>query len=335
MAGLGTGNATLLDWAKTRDPNGKTAKIVELLAQTNGMLEDMSWREGNQATGHVTSVRTGLPNVYWRLVNQGVQPSKSTSAQITEGIGMLEAWSEVDVELANLEADVSAYRMSESTAFLEAMSQEFASTCIYGNSSISPEEFNGLAIRYSSLTAAGNSQNVIGGNNASGSDQTSIYLVGWGDQTVHGIFPKGSAAGLEQFDYGEQTAETTAGLPGARMRVYQERFVWKGGLCVKDWRYVVRICNIDTGNLVSGSNPAPITTLMIKALHRIPNLNACRPVFYMNRSVFEYLDLQRRADVISGGQLKYEVVDGKAMYTFRNIPVKIMDSILNTESVVS
>lgn len=335
MAGLGTGNLTLADWAKTRDPNGKTARIIELLAQTNGMLEDMSWREANGATGHVTSIRTGLPTVYWRLVNQGVQPSKSTVGQITEGMGMLEAWSEVDKALADLEADVSAFRYSESQAFLEAMSQEFAQTVIYGNSSISPEEFNGLAIRYSSLTAAGNSQNVLSGNNASGSEQTSIYLVGWGDNTVHGIFPKGSMAGLEQNDFGEVTVETTAGLPGARMRAYQEQFVWKGGLVVKDWRYVVRICNIDTANLIAGTNPAAITTLMIKALHRIPNLNACRPVFYMNRSAFEYLDLQRRADVISGGQLKYDVVDGKALYTFRGIPVKIMDAILNTEAVVS
>jgi len=334
MALLGAGNLTLADWAKRYDPNGRIARIVELLSQTNSILDDMVYIQGNLPTGNRTSVRTGLPQVFWRLLNNGVQPSRSTTAQIDEGCGMLEAWSEVDCALAELSDDVPGFRLSESMSFLEAMGQEAAQTIIYGNSGVSPEEFNGFAIRYSS-TSAGNGQNVLLAGTASGSDQSSIYLVGWGDITVHGLFPKGSQAGLQHKDLGEVTVETTAGLPGARMRAFQDQFVWKMGLCVKDWRYVVRIANIDTGNLIANSSPANITTSMIKAIHRIPNLNACKPIFYMNRSVFEYLDLQRRAEVITGGQLNYELVDGKAIYMFRGIPVKIVDQLTITEAVVS
>src|SRR5207344_1383596 len=98
MPALGTGNLTLADQAKRTDSTGKVAAIVELLQQSNEILDDMVWKEGNLETGH----RTGVPAVAWRLLNQGVIPSKSTTAQIDEQAGMLEAWSEVDKDLIML-----------------------------------------------------------------------------------------------------------------------------------------------------------------------------------------------------------------------------------------
>lgn len=331
MATIGTKN-NLLDIAKRLDPDGKIAKIVELLSQTNGIVEDIPFKEANEMTSHLTTVRTGLPTVYWRLLNAGVQPSKSTTAQIKEGIGMLEAWAVCDVKLAELSGNEKAYRLSEATAFLEAMNQEAAQTIIYGNSSTAPEEFNGLAIRYSSSSAT-NGQNVIKGGGAS-SDNTSIYLVCWGEQTVHGIYPKGSKAGIDHKDLGVQVEQNANGVTGAQMEVYKEKFNWNMGIALKDWRYVVRICNIDVSDLATGS-AADITGLMIRAIHRIPNLNMGKPVFYMNRTVFQYLDLQRRTAVTAGGQLDYSVVDGKAIYMFRGIPVKIVDALLETEATVA
>jgi len=41
MATKTSGALTLADWAKRQDPNGGTAMIVELLSQTNEILEDM------------------------------------------------------------------------------------------------------------------------------------------------------------------------------------------------------------------------------------------------------------------------------------------------------
>lgn len=331
MATIGTKN-NLLDIAKRLDPDGKIAKIVELLSQTNGIVEDIPFKEANEMTSHLTTVRTGLPTVFWRLLNAGVQPSKSTTAQIKEGIGMLEAWAVCDVKLAELSGNEKAYRLSEATAFLEAMNQEAAQTIIYGNSSVAPEEFNGLAIRYSSTSAA-NGQNIIKSTGA-GSDNMSIYLVCWGEQTVHGIYPKGSKAGIDHKDFGAQVEQNAGGVTGAQLEVYKEKFNWNMGIALKDWRYVVRICNIDVSDLATGS-AADLTGLMIRSIHRIPNLNMGKPVFYMNRTAFQYLDLQRRTAVTAGGQLDYSVVDGKAIYMFRGIPVKIVDALLESEAVVS
>ena len=333
MALLNANALTLADHAKRLDPDGKTPKIVELLEQSNEILMDALYVEGNLPTGHRTTVRTGLPTVAWRLMNQGVQPSKSTTAQIDEACGILEAWSEVDKEVAELNGNVSSFRLSEASSFVEAMNQEFASTLFYGNSSLSPAEFNGLAVRYSSLSAA-NAQNIISGG-GSGSDNASIWLVGWGGQSLTCIFPKGSKAGLDHEDLGLETAETSAGIAGTRMRVYRDHWTMKCGIALRDWRYVVRIPNLDVSNLVAKTSAADLIELMIKAIHRIPNLSACKPVFYMNRSVLQMLDIQKRDDVQAGGQLSYDVVDGKQVVSFRGIPVRKVDALLDTESAVS
>ena len=80
MATLAQSVLTLADWAKRLDPDGKVPAIVEMLSQTNEVLADMLFKEGNLPTGERTTIRTGLPSVYWRLLNQGVAPSKSTTA---------------------------------------------------------------------------------------------------------------------------------------------------------------------------------------------------------------------------------------------------------------
>lgn len=324
---------TLTDVVKRMDPDGKIADIVEMLSQTNEVLMDMGWKEGNLPTGHQTTVRTGLPSVFWRQFNQGVAVSKSTTAQVTEGIGMLEAWSEVDKDEAELNGNLAAFRLSEARPFLEAMNNEMASTLFYGNSAIDPEEFSGFNIRYSSLSAA-NAQNIVDAGGTQ-SDNSSIYLVVWGDQTVHGIYPKGSKAGLDHEDLGLTTVETSAAVGGSRMRAYQDRWQWKCGLVLKDWRYAVRICNIDISNLVAQSSNADLTEAMIKAMYRIPQLGAGKPVFYMNRTCLEFLDIQRRDAVSTGGQLSYEVLDGKRVASFRGIPIRVVDALLETESRVT
>lgn len=329
MAVLNPNALTLLDWAKRLDPDGKVPKIVELLAQTNEILTDMQWREGNLPTGHRVTIRTGLPDVYWRLLNAGVPTSKSTTAQIDEQTGLLEAWSEVDTDLAMLNGNLSSFRLSEAKAFLEAMNQEMASTLLYGNGSLSPAEFTGLSVRYSDLTTP-NGANIL---DAEGSTAlTSIWLVGWGDETVFGLFPKGSTAGLTHRDYGEQTIEVTAGIAGSRMRALQERYQWKAGICVKDWRYVVRIANVGT-TLLGTTNEPDLIDLLEHAVELLPN-RLGTPVLYMNRTVRRHLRRKVRQDVTAGGGLTFENVAGKPVLMFGEVPIRTVDAILNTEDLV-
>jgi hypothetical protein len=332
MGALNSYVQTLADYAKKLDPDGSIAPVVELLNQTNEILQDILWKEGNLTTGHRVTVRTGLPAVYWRLMNQGIPSSKATTAQVDEACAVLESWSTIDKLIAELGGNLAANRLDEAVAHIEAMGQELASTLFYG-AATNPEEFIGLAARYSSLSAV-NGQNIISGKGA-GSDNSSIWLVGWGNNSIFGIYPKGTQAGLEREDMGLTTVTTSTTIGGGNMRAYQEKFCWQCGIALKDWRYVVRICNIDISNLVAKSSAADLIELMIKAIHRIPNIASVKPVFYMNRTCFQMLDIFRRDDVISGGGLSFETVDGKTQYSFRGIPVRLCDVLTEAEEAVS
>lgn len=330
MATLAANNPTLLDVSKRLDPDGKIDTIVELLNQSNEVLTDMSWVEGNLPTGHKTTVRTGLPTPTWRKLYGGVQPTKSTTAQITDSCGMLEAYAEVDKALADLNGNTAAFRLSEDAAHIEAISQEHASTLFYGNEGTEPEAFTGFAPRYNSLSAQ-NADNIVNAS-GSGSDNTSIWLCVWGPQTGFGVYPKGSQAGLQMSDKGQVTIENVDGN-GGRMEGYRTHYRWDAGLVIRDWRYFVRICNIDISDLGTIANTKNIINWMVQATERIPSFGRGRAVFYMNRTLREKLRLGILERVASN--LTWETVEGKRVMVFDDIPVRRTDALVNTEAVVS
>lgn len=333
MAALSTGQLTLADWAKRLDGDGKIPVVAELLSQSNEIMEDAVFVQGNTPTGHRVVIRTGLPTVYWRSLNQGVPRSKSTTAQVDESIGMLEAYADVDKDLAELNGDISAFRTSEDTAFIESMNQTQASTMFYGNPATDARQYLGLAPRYSAISGAGNSQNILDGGGTS-TNNTSIWLVGWGENSVFCTFPKGSKAGLSHEDMGIWPVQDAN---GNTYQAYRTHYQWKNGLVVKDWRYVVRICNINTANLVANSAAADLLALMSRALDRIYNFSNVRLSFYMNRTVFSILRLQalNKSNNALGVETAIDQF-GRAQkwLSFSGVPLRRVDQLLNTESRV-
>ena len=330
------GAVTLLDFAKSINPDGTTAAVVELLNQTNEVLDDMLWIEGNLPTGHRSTIRTGLPTVVWRQLYGGVPPSKSVRAQVDDSCGMLEARSEVDKDIAELNGNTAAFRLSEADSFLESMNQTFVQTLFYGDTSVNPERFLGLSARYSSSSAT-NGQNVIKAGGATANNNNSIWLIGWGENTVTGIFPKGSMAGLIHQDLGEIDAFDGN---NNRFRAFADRFQWKCGLAVRDWRYAVRIANIDQTNLLTdtGGTTYKLIELMIKAQARIPALKKCRPVFYVNRTISEMLKIQAMNKSTSALSLTAgadQFGNQQFVTNFMGIPIRMCDQLLTTEALVS
>lgn len=330
MSTLTVNNPTLLDLAKATDPDGSIARVVEILNQRNEVLEDMPWMEGNLPTGHRTTIRSGLPTPTWRKLYGGVQPTKSRRVQVTDNCGMLEDYAEVDKALADLNGNTEAFRISEDRAHIEGMSQEMAQTLFYGNEGSEPEAFTGLAPRFNSLSAE-NADNIIDAFSGSGGDLTSIWLIVWGENSVHGIVPKGSKTGVQMTDKGQVTVENADGNNG-RMEAYRTHYRWDCGLTVRDWRQIVRIANIDVSELGTIANTKNIINWMVQAAERVDNLNAGRPVFYMNRTIREKLRLGILEKI--SNNLTWETVAGKRVMTFDDIPVKRVDQILKTESRV-
>jgi hypothetical protein len=326
---------TLQDIARREDPNGKIDKIVEMMTQTNEILQDMHWQEGNLPTGHKTTIRSGLPAVAWRMLNYGVKDSKSTTTQVTDTCGMLEAYAEIDKKLADLNGNTAEFRLSEDRAFLESMNQEFARTLIYGDKS-KPEQFVGLAPRFSTVqTAAANTaENVIDAG-GTGNNNTSIWLVGWGPNTVFGIYPKGLKSGVQHEDLtaGHPGGITLTDANGGKYQGYRTHYQWDCGLCVRDWRYVVRIANIDVTTLGTASAP-DLVDLMVQAEELLPDNaeSGTHLSFICNKTIRSFLRRQIMNKTIY--QLTQETVAGKHVTMFDGIPIRRTDAILNTETRV-
>ena len=326
MAVIGETVATLGDIAKMLDANGKIDKIVEMLGQTNEVLDDMMFKEGNLPTGHKTTIRTGLPSAAWRLLNYGVPQSKSKTQQVTDTCGMLEAYAEVDKDLADLNGNTGEFRLSEDRAFLEAMNQEMARTLFYGDTSKNPERFLGLATRFSGLdkTKVPTAVNVIDAG-GTGNNLTSIWLVCWGDQTVFGIYPKGSKAGFQHNDKGQVTLKDK---DGGQYEGYRTHYKWDIGLVVRDWRYVVRIANVDLATITDEK----LIEVLIEASELLPDQRLGRAVFYMNRRTRTKL---RNAKLNKKTvELTPDNVAGKKVLSFDEIPVKRCDAIELVEKQV-
>ena len=329
MATVGAGNLTLADHANRMDPQGNIAKIVEVLNETNEILTDAITVQGNLPTGHKTTTRSGLPSVAWRLLNYGVQPSKSRTVPVTDTCGMLEAYSEVDKALADLNGNSAEFRFSEDVAFLEAMSQEMANMLFYGNTATDPEKILGLSARFASSSAA-NGGNIINGGGTE-STNTSMWLVSWGDSTCHLMFPKGSKAGLHSEDKGQVTLTDAA---GGLYEGYRTHYKWDIGLCLRDWRYVVRIANIDSALLhASATTGANLMEKMINAFYKLPNQSKGKMVWYCNATIQEYLHHQAMNK--TNVNLSIDQAEGKPITRFLGYPIRRCDALLNTESTIS
>lgn len=328
MATIGEANPTLVDLANMIDPDGGISTVAEILSQENEIIQDMPWMEGNQETGHKHTVRTGLPTPTWRKLYQGVAPTKGTTAQVTDTIGTLVARNHVDKKLVDIAPDKAKFRMNQAAAHLQGMSNEFASTLFYGNESSDEAEFTGLAPRFNDSSAA-NSDNLLLAGGA-GADNCSVWLIGWGENTCTGIYPKHGQGGLRHDDLGIDDVDDDNGNP---FRAYKDVFEWDCGLALPDWRHVVRVANIDVSNLTkNAASGADLIHQMIAATERVPG-GASKYCFYMNRTVRQYLRMQ--VSNKSNVWLGLDEFAGKKMLHFDGIPIRRCDALTLTEATVS
>lgn len=332
MSTIGNTYLTLADVFKRTDADKQIAAVIELLAQDNPILQDMIVKECNDGTTHLTTVRTGIPEGTWRMLYQGVQPTKSTTAQVRDATGMIEAWSEIDEKLVCMTGDSAGLRLSEAQAFLEGLNQGVATSMFYGDQATSPAKFTGFAPRFNKIATSGSGAQIVDAG-GTGSDNTSIWFIVWGENTVHGLYPKGSKAGIDREDKGKQT-KTNA--DGSILDVVREKFQWDIGLSVRDYRYVSRIANIDVSDVKAGN--VKLYDFMRKAYYKLKQRRVMggRAAIYLNTDMLEALD----ALATNGGttdnfvRLTRKEIEGEEVLTYRGIPLRESDALLNTEARV-
>jgi hypothetical protein len=339
MSTIGNSYLDLIDVYKRQDSTRQIARIIELLAQTNSVLDDALAIECNNGTKHRTTIRSGLPSVTWGKLYQGIPESKSTTTQVEDTTGFVEALSTVDKRLLDISANEAAVRLSEAKAFLEAMNQEAATKIFYGDTASAPEQFIGFSPRFNDTTAANGGQIVKAGG--SGSDNTSIWFVTWSEEHCHLIYPQGTKAGLTREDKGEQRV---LDANGDAYYAKEELFRWHLGVTVRDWRNVARIANIDLSDLAAGT--VDIYKYMRQAFWKIKQHRVMggKMAIYCNANVLEALDaantptMSSNVPASSTGtniRLRRDEIDGKEVLSYRGIPIRQCDAILNTETAIA
>ena len=332
MATVGNLAVTLNDWRARTSPDGTIDYIVETLAQSNPILQHMLWMEGNLPTGNQTTQRTSIPTPTLRRINRGADNVKSTTRQITDTCSMLEARSEIDIELLALQPDKEAFRRSEDSAIMEGFAQTMAKYTIYGDSDSNPDEFNGLAVRYNSLTGSKGDAGyqVISAGTGGTNTNTSAWLVGWGERTVAGIYPKNSQAGLKMRDLGEQTVEDA---DGKKFQAVSTLFNWKAGLAVRDLRQIASVRNIDVSTLkgMTSTNKVAMIENFIYAKNRVRNLDAGKFQWYLSDSMYTFLETYL-IDKNNVHVTRQELMGKPPQIYLSGIPVFKLDAISETEA---
>lgn len=327
---------TLMDVAR-RSGSDSIRKIVEILNVSNPILDDIPWLECNSGVSHITTIRTGIPTPVWRMLNSGVPNAKSTTKQITAGCGMLEVYSEIDAKLVDLakrnggQQGASDYLASENSAFIEGFGQKVSEAIFYGDPS-DPKQPVGLMNYYKALPSNGVETNVINGGGTTANNNTSIWLIQWGPDSVHGLFPQGSKAGLTENYKGVHTVKDA---DGNQFEAHRTHYGWDCGLVVRDWRSAVRIANVDITKAKNADAAATnILNVLTHAVYKLPTKSAStRTAIYARKEIITLLDLQiqNKSNIL----LNYETVEGRKVLTYRGIPIREQETLKINEAVVA
>lgn len=340
---------TYQDLLSRMDGAGKQAYIAEMLSQSIVVTKDMPMMEANEVGSHEWVLRTSIPTGYFRSANQGVPYGKSTTAKARTGIASLEGWSQVDKMIAEDSGDIETFRQNEDVAFLEGMGQTIEQTIWYGNTATNPLQFQGLSTFYNTVNTAtaANAANVIDGG-GTGNSNMSIWLVCWGMRTIHGVYPRGSIAGLHSDD----RADTVPGYDavGNPFMAYTMWFRQQMAVIPQDWRFAARICNLDvTANGLAGPNAYDIFTGIRKLYLLPPYLGkpsgitetdapndpapGMRPVLYVCRTGRAFMDIQAMRD--RNVLLRLTDYAGMPIDGVNDVPLRVSDQLLTTEARVT
>ena len=320
---------TYWDFATRDGFDPATRKIIELQKKINTIMEDMVVTEANEGSLCKTTVRTALPAVAWRMINRGTKPGKSATSQVSFTSGGMEQFAKVDERLLTLNGGIGSekaneWRLGENEAHQQAMNNEMALTTFYGDEKVNPAKFTGLGAYYYSPTLANcEAADYVIDAGGTGNSLTSIWLVVWGQNSIHGFFPQGTKAGFQYRDNGRvKCFDDDQG----EFYGYESQYNWDLGLAVRDYRQAVRICNVDLSTITDTN----MVNHLIDAHERIFNLDGGKAAIYCSRKVTtKIMQLaQNKANV----NLGIDEFGGKKLAHFWGVPFRRCDALLTAES---
>lgn len=337
MATITSNNiVTYGDWLKAIGPDERIMAVVQLLNQENTVMQDMSYVEGNGIAAHLTTQQAVLPTNSYRDLNEATTPTKALTQQVWDVTAMMEAWAALDLKLWELQGDGNKFRAIQDRARLESMSQDMASGVFYNNNDVYPKRFHGLSPRYNASTGTYGSQ-ILKGDGTGSDDCYSVWVVDWDESTISGFYPKGSKAGFQYKDYGEQpTGSNSAGYQAQLLT----RYNWDMGLYVADYRYAARLANLKASDIAAGTDLTAhggLVKALIKLVNLLPPMHRGNRVMYAHRDVISFLEtlLVGGTAFTSNVRLTIDNYAGQRAQFFRDIPLRRCDALVGTEAVIA
>ena len=314
---------TLLELAKNIDPRGQQAIVAEILTKVNKIWDDIPWFEANDIFSHVTAQEYSEPEGELRTLNDGVGLEDSQTVNIRDVLCMIESYCDSDIALVNAAPNPMSFRNGRARRFIRGISKTFITKLFYGNNGTDPKSFNGLAVRLDALSQT----NVVDGG-GTGSDLTSVYVVRWGEGMANCRYPRGSGIGVQHRDLGEVTAETAA---GKKFQAYRDWFKVHGGLVVEDDKCIGRYANIESAGASNTFDEDYLIELM--------NLMSADDdwsgaAIYCNATVRTQMEI-RAKDKTNVNYSFSDAFGAGPVLTFRGVPVRLCEAILNTETAIS
>jgi hypothetical protein len=296
-------------------------RIIECLTQTNEILMDIPVMEANNGTVHTFVRRETLAESMARNYYEGTSAVATQTDTVNEPTQMWQAWSEVDVDLADHTGDAAAFRKSDSIGILNGMGIQQAQTLIYGDiNKNGGKGINGFAARRPKID-----DKTVFDAGGSGSSLTSLYIAALGERFLHLVYPRGfGTVGVKQEDKGKQVV-----LDGnnRKYEVYQTLFKSQYGIALEDPRSLIRIANI-----AADTDPEELILLVLKILRRLPG-GASTYVLYGN---FTVRDIIEKA-AIEKNNVIYSTEDpwGRPLTMLRNLRVRTVEAITDAETAVT
>lgn len=313
---------TFAELAKLFDAQGRPMMPVAVIAKAVPELMDIPWIEANEKIKHRVLQLNSLPAGKSRVYGRGVTPSVSSTEVNIEVIEMLEDRSVIDEDQAAHSGNIAHVRSVQDRAFLTGLGETLGSRMFYGNHSTDPLQMTGLLPRMATASAT------VIDNGGSGSDCTSIVMVQWGPEKVHGIYPTGTQAGVYAEDKGLQKIIDATGGAGAAFYAWESQFKLQPGLVVNDPRNIAAVRSIE----VSGADFLFDFEAIIEAQVQMRN-GGKDAIAYCGRKVYAQI-LIAALNKENNNLTMANVFGDGMMPTLNGMPVRMTESIVDTEDAI-
>ena len=291
MSTLGSTSITTADLRASLDPKGNAARVYEVLEKVSPVINNATWFESNMPNGHESSIQASEETATKRDYERGVPKSKTVNLPVIDLAAQYSANTECDVNKLETYPNPEQYLQKQEHRKIVAMHNDFEYDFFYGNNKTTLRANQGLATRFSSISSTFGKPGyqVVSANGTS--SNTSLYLVGFGDDGVNLFYPLGSEAGVTRIVKPQERVTDSSGSPYYAYCIFNN---WKVGLCVENYRQgFLRVANISTTALATygttDDTSPDLVGIAIRAMERVDMNSTLKYCWFANETVIGYL----------------------------------------------